>query len=145
LSAIRSISPVPSLFVLEFVWRSLRSKEDIGSRSEVNRLVGELVRQCLPSVDFAWWSDQRRAAPRTTCRVSGRGQHGLGLTYSFDRENNAVTPYGGKLAGRYDVRMLCVAAGSPNGYDTLHYNWDLGGREAAEQGRVMDRVPTIAS
>jgi len=35
---------VPSRFVLEFVWRGLRLNEDIGSGSEVNRLVGELVR-----------------------------------------------------------------------------------------------------
>ena len=34
---------VPSRFVLEFVWRGLRLNEDIGSGSEVNRLVGELV------------------------------------------------------------------------------------------------------
>jgi len=53
---------------------------------------------------------------------------------------SAVTPYGGKLAGRYDLGMLCVAAGSPNGYDTLDYNWELACREAAGQGRVMDRA-----
>ena len=38
---------------------------------------------------------------------------------------SAVTPYGGKLAGRYDLGMLCVMAGSPNGYDALDYNWEL--------------------
>jgi limonene 1,2-monooxygenase len=57
---------------------------------------------------------------------------------------SAVTPYGGKLyggklAGRYDLGMLCVMAGSPNGYDTLDYNWDLANTEAT-QGRVMDRA-----
>ena len=36
---------VPSLFVLEFLKRSLRLNEDIGSGSEVNRLVGELASQ----------------------------------------------------------------------------------------------------
>src|SRR6266850_4684993 len=46
-------SAVPSRFVLEFVWRGLRLDEDIGSGSEVNRLVSELVGQGLPSVDFA--------------------------------------------------------------------------------------------
>ena len=44
---------------------------------------------------------------------------------------SAVTPYGGKLAGRYDLGMLCVMAGSPNGYDTLDYNWELACAEAA--------------
>jgi limonene 1,2-monooxygenase len=53
---------------------------------------------------------------------------------------SAVTPYGGKLAGRYDLGMLCVMAGSPNGYDTLDYNWELACAEAATQGRVMDRA-----
>ena len=51
---------------------------------------------------------------------------------------SAVTPYGGKLAGKYDLGMLCVMAGSPNGYDTLDYNWRLANEEAAAQGRVMD-------
>jgi len=52
---------------------------------------------------------------------------------------SAVTPYGGRLAGRYDLGMLCVMAGSPNGYDTLDYNWELANREARAQGRTMDR------
>ncbi len=53
---------------------------------------------------------------------------------------SAVTPYGGKLAGRYDLGLLCVMAGSPNGYDALDYNWELANREAAAQGRTMDRA-----
>ena len=53
---------------------------------------------------------------------------------------SAVTPYGGKVAGRYDLGMLCVMAGSPNGYDTLDYNWELACAEAAAQGRVMNRA-----
>jgi len=36
--------------------------------------------------------------------------------------NRLSSCYGGKLAGRFDLGMLCVAAGSPNGYDTLDYN-----------------------
>jgi len=52
---------------------------------------------------------------------------------------SAVTPYGGKLAGRYDLGMLCVMAGSPHGYDALDYNWQLANEEARAQGRVMDR------
>src|SRR5713101_3779155 len=53
---------------------------------------------------------------------------------------SAVTPYGGKLAGRYDLGMLCVMAGSPNGYDALDYNWQLANAEAAARGCVMDRA-----
>ena len=52
---------------------------------------------------------------------------------------SAVTPYGGKLAGRYDLGMLCVMAGSPHGYDALDYNWQLANAEARAQGRLMDR------
>ncbi len=52
---------------------------------------------------------------------------------------SSVTPTGGMLAGRYDLGMLCVAAGSPHGYDALEYNWQLANEEAAAQGRVMDR------
>ena len=52
---------------------------------------------------------------------------------------SAVTPYGGKLAGRYDLGKMCVMAGSPNGYDTLDYNWELANLEAQAQGHVMDR------
>jgi hypothetical protein len=44
---------VPSRCVLEFVWRGLRLDEDIGSGSEVNRLVSELLGESLPPVDFA--------------------------------------------------------------------------------------------
>ena len=52
---------------------------------------------------------------------------------------STVTPYGGMLAGRHDLGMLCVAAGSPHGYDALDYNWSLAEKEAAAKGRTMDR------
>src|ERR1700720_4507964 len=44
---------VPSRFVLEFDWRSLRLDEDTWSGRKVNRLIGEFLRQALPSIDFA--------------------------------------------------------------------------------------------
>jgi limonene 1,2-monooxygenase len=52
---------------------------------------------------------------------------------------STVTAYGGMLAGRYDLGMLCVSAGSPHGYDVLDYNWQLANDEAAAKGRTMDR------
>ena len=52
---------------------------------------------------------------------------------------SSVTPSGGMLAGRYDLGMLCVSAGSPHGYDVLDYNWQLANDEAAAKGRTMDR------
>ena len=59
---------------------NLRPSKDIGSGSEVNRLVGELVCQRLPSVDLA-----HRDLPSGEQRPEqygcglGRGQHCLGL------------------------------------------------------------------
>jgi len=44
---------VPSRFVLEFDWRSLRLDEDTWSGSKVNRLIGEFLGEALPSVHFA--------------------------------------------------------------------------------------------
>src|SRR5277367_1473424 len=52
---------------------------------------------------------------------------------------SSVTPYGGMLAGRYGLGMLCVAAGSPHGYDTLDYNWNLANEGAAARGGTMER------
>ncbi|HRI19279.1 MAG TPA: LLM class flavin-dependent oxidoreductase, partial [Burkholderiaceae bacterium] len=36
---------------------------------------------------------------------------------------SAVTPSGGRLAGRYDLGMLCVAAAVTTGFDALTTNW----------------------
>jgi limonene 1,2-monooxygenase len=52
---------------------------------------------------------------------------------------SAVTPSGGRLAGRYDLGMLCVAAGERAGFDALDTNWKLACEIAAENGREMDR------
>ncbi len=50
-----------------------------------------------------------------------------------------MTPSGGRLAGRYDLGMLCVAAGERAGFDALDTNWKVAGEIAAENGREMDR------
>ena len=52
---------------------------------------------------------------------------------------SALTPSGGRLAGRYDLGMLCVAAGVAAGYDALDVNWKVACEAAAERGREMDR------
>lgn len=52
---------------------------------------------------------------------------------------STVTPNGARLAGRFDMGMLCVSAASRQGYDALDVNWDVACREAAAQGRTMDR------
>ncbi|MCW2539995.1 MAG: luciferase-like protein [Frankiales bacterium] len=51
---------------------------------------------------------------------------------------SAVTPSGGRLAGKYDLGMLCVAAGDRAGFDALDVNWRIAQEIAADNGRVMD-------
>ena len=51
---------------------------------------------------------------------------------------SAVTPSGGRLAGKYNLSMICVAATNPFGYDALAANWQIANDIAAEQGRTMD-------
>lgn len=52
---------------------------------------------------------------------------------------SAVTPSGGRLAGRYDLGMLCVAAGVQSGFDALDVNWQVACEAAAERGKQMNR------
>ena len=52
---------------------------------------------------------------------------------------SAVTPSGGRLAGRYDLGMLCVAAAEGPGFEVLNTNWQAACEIAAEHGRTMDR------
>ena len=51
---------------------------------------------------------------------------------------SAVTPSGGRLAGKYGLSMICVAATNPFGYDALGANWKIANDIATEQGRQMD-------
>ena len=51
---------------------------------------------------------------------------------------SAITPSGGRLAGKYDLAMICVAATNPFGYDALASNWQIACDIAAERGRQMD-------
>ncbi|MDB5579675.1 MAG: luciferase-like protein [Bradyrhizobium sp.] len=64
------------------------------------------------------------------------------LPYSRPRPEisvaSAMTPSGGRLAGKYGLGLLCVAAASSQGYDTLAANWAIANEIAAENGHVMD-------
>ena len=51
---------------------------------------------------------------------------------------SAVTPSGGRLAGKYGLSMICVAATNPFGYDALAANWKIANDIAAEQGKTMN-------
>jgi limonene 1,2-monooxygenase len=51
---------------------------------------------------------------------------------------SSVTPHGGRVAGKYGIGMLCVAATNPYGFDALSVNWQIAQETAAEHGRQMD-------
>ena len=51
---------------------------------------------------------------------------------------SAVTPSGGRLAGKHGISMICVAATNPYGYDALGANWQIANDTAAEHGHTMD-------
>jgi len=87
-------------------------------------LAGEIVTR-----DTEWY---RLREGRLHLRPHSKPRPHLAIT-------STITPYGGMLAGRHDLGMLCVAAGSPHGYDALDYNWALAEKEAAARGRTMDR------
>jgi limonene 1,2-monooxygenase len=52
---------------------------------------------------------------------------------------SAVTPSGGKLAGRFGLGLLGVAAASSQGFGALGTNWQIAEREAAAQGQMVHR------
>jgi limonene 1,2-monooxygenase len=52
---------------------------------------------------------------------------------------SAVSPSGGRAAGKYGFGMLCVAATNADGFDALGTNWQIANEIAAESGRAMDR------
>lgn len=53
---------------------------------------------------------------------------------------SAATPSGGRLAGKYDLSMLCVAAtDARGGFNVLDVNWKHACDAAAEFGNTMDR------
>ena len=53
---------------------------------------------------------------------------------------SAVTPSGGRLAGKYDLSMICVAATNPFGYDALASNWQIACDIAAEMDPARLRL-----
>lgn len=51
---------------------------------------------------------------------------------------STFSPNGGKLAAKYDTGMLCLAATTPDGFDTLAANWKIANEAAARFGRTMN-------
>jgi len=51
---------------------------------------------------------------------------------------STFSPNGGKLAARYGTGMLCLAATTPDGFDTLSANWKIANEAAAKLGSTMD-------
>jgi limonene 1,2-monooxygenase len=52
---------------------------------------------------------------------------------------STITPSGAKLAAKYDLSLLCVAATSVQGYDALDTNWRIATEDAKKLGREIDR------
>ena len=52
---------------------------------------------------------------------------------------STFTPSGGRLAGKYGLGMLCVAATSPQAFDVLDTNWQTANEVAAENGQTVER------
>ncbi len=52
---------------------------------------------------------------------------------------STFTPSGGRLAGKYGLGMLCVAATSPQAFDVLDTNWKTANDVAAENGQTIER------
>lgn len=52
---------------------------------------------------------------------------------------SSKTPSGGRLAGKYGIGMICVAASQTEGFNALAENWALASEVAQENGNVMDR------
>jgi limonene 1,2-monooxygenase len=52
---------------------------------------------------------------------------------------STITPSGGRLAGKYGLGMLCVAATTAAGYDVLGTNWGIAEEVAASRGLAMHR------
>jgi len=50
---------------------------------------------------------------------------------------SAVTPSGGKLAGRHGFSMMCMAATQKGAYDALDVNWRIANEVAAQHGHTM--------
>ncbi len=52
---------------------------------------------------------------------------------------SAVTPSGGRFAGRYDLGMLCLTATQVQGMDALEYNWRIANEISQElRGKPMN-------
>lgn len=51
---------------------------------------------------------------------------------------STVTPSGGRLAGKYGLGMLCVAATQADAFDALGTNWKIANEIAAENGNTMN-------
>src|SRR6266571_4371922 len=62
-------------------------------------------------------------------RMEGARLHLLPYTKPYPEVAvvSSNTPSGGRLAGKYDLGMICVAATNPFGYEALAANWQIAG------------------
>jgi limonene 1,2-monooxygenase len=52
---------------------------------------------------------------------------------------SAITPNGGKVAGRFGLGMLSVAVSNGMGYDALDLNWKIAADHAVQHGQTVER------
>jgi limonene 1,2-monooxygenase len=52
---------------------------------------------------------------------------------------SAFTPSGGRLAGKYGLAMLCIAASELSAFDVLAANWQIAESAASEHGMTVSR------
>src|SRR5260370_31297866 len=58
---------------------------------------------------------------------------------------SAVSPSGGRAAGKYGFGMLCVAATNADGFDALGTKWQIANEIPSESGRTIGpRPPALA-
>ena len=83
-------------------------------------------------------------ATEPAAKVNGRVTYSQQILQEFGWISDAIPQDAVKsefrrLAGKYDLGMLCVSAGVQAGFDALDVNWKVACDLAAEQGREMDR------
>ena len=93
--------------------------------------------------------DPKRAAPSATEKTDWFDLHKARchlLPYTKPHPEvavaSAVTPSGGRAAGRYGLGMLCVTSTQRDGYDALGINWSIA-NEISQEVRGVPMDPSV--
>lgn len=119
----------PGLLASDALMMGIEPEDTRDRMEEALDVILRLFRGEVVTEDSAWY----------TLREARTHLHPYTQPYPEVCVASAVTPSGGRLAGRYDLGMLCVAAGVQAGFDALDVNWRVATERAAEDNREMDR------